>query len=107
MPPRQKDTKIWDYFDKVYKVGSFLGIVGILWLNSHYVTVERFEATNKENTEQHLIINESLNKIALTLAIMENNSVAIKDHEARLRAVETRQTDVISRITTLERLDKK
>ena len=104
MPPKQKETKIWDYIDKVYKVGSFLGIIGILWLNSHYVTIERFEANNKENTEQHLVINDSLNKIALTLAIMENNSVSIKDHELRLRNVETKQTDVISRVTTLEKV---
>lgn len=104
MATREKPNKLWDYIDKIYKVGSFGGIILILWLNSHYVTIEKFEANNKDNTAQHLVIGESLNKISLTLAIMENNSSLIKDHEERLRIIEGRQADMSSRVIQLEKI---
>lgn len=76
------------YGEWIYRLLSLVGIVTILYLNSHYITVERFNAHEVDNIATHEETTKVLNSIALTLAEMKSQQKTLEDHEFRIRIVE-------------------
>ena len=70
--------------DNIYKIGTTLAMVAILYLNTKYVTLETFNQHN----EFHIKISESLVNISTSLAIMQHQSTLLNDHETRIRVLE-------------------
>ena len=102
------------YGEWLFRTAIMLGLVANLWMTQNFVTqttfkqtIEvmdaRYEADNKANQAAHLLIQTSVADIATTMKLIAANQIRVDDHEARLRVVEGRQIDVISRVTTLER----
>ena len=75
-------------FDNIYKVASLGGIICIMWLNSHYVTIERFETFTSEQVVLHTKITEAISSINTSLVLLQNNSKQLEDHESRIRILE-------------------
>lgn len=82
------------------RVGGFVMLFANLWLTQHFVTVEKYETDRKEQQRETEIFRHdatsNLTKLSLILETMaERNKVndrqdeAIKDHESRLRHLES------------------
>jgi len=81
-----------------------LAAMGVnLWLTQSFVTRKEFDTQARDNISAHLSIQTTVSDIAATMKIMTLNAGKLDDHEARLRGVEARQIDVISRLTGSER----
>jgi hypothetical protein len=102
------------YGEWVYRGAMIAGMAAILWLNQNYVTRSEFnakmamldnqnDADNKSNTSAHLAIQASVSDIATTMKLLAASQVRTEDHETRLRLVEAKQIDVISRLNIQER----
>ena len=91
-----------------------LGLVANLWMTQNFITqttfkqtIEimetRYESDAKANLSAHLLIQTSVADIATTMKLIAANQMRVDDHEARIRIVEGRQIDVISRLSAMER----
>ena len=91
-----------------------LGLVANLWMTQNFITqttfkqtIEimetRYESDGKANLSAHLLIQTSVADIATTMKLIAANQMRVDDHEARIRIVEGRQIDVISRLSAMER----
>lgn len=106
------------YGEWIYRGVMVLGIAAILWLNQNYVTRSEFiakmaaldnqnDADNKANISAHLSLQSGISDIATTMKLMAATTAKTDDHEMRLRVVESRQVDVLSRLAIQERtMDK-
>ena len=74
-----------------------------LWLNAQYVTRAQLDVFANNNLKEHLTIATQIADVAATMKLMAQNAEQIRDHEARMRTVETRQTSVLERVAALER----
>lgn len=103
------------YGEWVFRTIVLLGLVANLYLTQNFVTQDTFrktisqieaksETSSKENISAHLLIQTSVSDIATTMKLIAANQVRVDDHEARLRLVESRQIDVLSRVGTLEKV---
>lgn len=109
---------ITKYGEWIYRGVMVVGIAAILWLNQNYVTRTEFnskmavldnqnDADNKANTSAHLSLQAGISDIATTMKLMAATTAKTDDHEMRLRVVESRQVDVLSRLAIQERtMDK-
>jgi phage baseplate assembly protein W len=92
--------KFWDIGWKILLV---VGVGLNLYLTQNFVTKREYVADMTQNAKDHLTIQTSIADIATTLKIMAAAQARLEDHEARIRLVETRQIDVLSRLLTVER----
>ena len=92
------------YGEWTWKLVILLGLCANLYLTRSFVTRPEFEGMASSNTADHLGIKVVLVDLTTTLKIMAQNELSIKDHETRMRVVESRQVDVISRVQALERV---
>lgn len=109
---------ITKYGEWIYRGVMVLGIAAILWLNQNYVTRSEFiakmsaldsqnDSDNKANMSAHLSLQAGISDIATTMKLMAATTAKTDDHEMRLRVVESRQVDVLSRLAIQERtMDK-
>lgn len=109
---------ITKYGEWIYRGVMVLGIAAILWLNQNYVTRSEFiakmaaldsqnDSDNKANISAHLSLQSGISDIATTMKLMAATTAKTDDHEMRLRVVESRQVDVLSRLAIQERtMDK-
>jgi hypothetical protein len=86
------------YGEWLVRLILILGICANLWLTQSFVTRSEFEILQKDNQQQHLVIQTSINDIAITLKLLANNALRLDDHEARIRIVEKNQIDVMARL---------
>jgi transposase-like protein len=102
------------YGEWLFRTAIMLGLVANLYMTQNFVTQTNFKQTievmetrydndNKSNQAAHLLIQTSVADIATTMKLIAANQLRVDDHEARLRIVEGRQIDVISRLTTVEK----
>lgn len=102
------------YGEWIYRGVLLAGMAAILYLNQNYVTRAEFNAKmtandvkadseSKANISAHLAIQTSISDIASTMKLMATTTAKTDDHEMRLRIVEARQIDVISRLSIQER----
>jgi hypothetical protein len=109
----QIDT-IAKYGNWIFRAAVIAGLCANIWLTSTFVTRTEFKETiremntksdtdNKANVADHLRIQISIADIATTLKIMAATQARVDDHEMRLRYVEKTQTEVVSRLTGVER----
>ena len=89
-------------FDNIIKVGTFLGIVGLLYIQQHFVTVERFEAHIKDETTFSHKVTETLSAINTSIVLLQQNGTILQDHESRIRALQVLTSDHESRIKVHE-----
>jgi hypothetical protein len=73
-----------DNFSWVKDVGIVLFLVMVVWANSHYVTIEKFDNYVKANNEIHLQVNSSIALIDKTLALMQQNQVVLIENEKQI-----------------------
>lgn len=62
-----------------------IGMIAVVWLNSHFVTIEKFEAYKKENDAAHVEIQKVLSGIDKTLALMNQQAVMLIEHDKQIR----------------------
>lgn len=102
------------YGEWIFRCVLLIGICANLWLQQHFVIRVEFETTidkvrfemvefQKENAAEHASITKVLTELNTAIKLMAQNETRITDHEQRIRAVETRQTDVIARLGAIER----
>ncbi len=91
------------YAEWLWRIGVFVGIAANLYLTQNFVTRSTYERDKEVNVRDHVAMQTTISDIAVTLKLMAANQLRIDDHEARLRTVETRQTEVISRLGSIER----
>ncbi len=88
----------WLPTEWAYKGFVILGLMASLWLQSHYVTRERYEADQKSQVERNNKVDYTLVSLDKSLAILieqqkirEAQDRELADHEARLRVLENRR----------------
>lgn len=91
------------YGELSWKVLLLLGVVANLWLTSNFVSQAEMQAYKLDNAQAHSTLSASVTEIVTSIKVMNANAVNISDHEMRLRGVESRQTDVLARLSTAER----
>ena len=103
------------YGEWIWRLVILAAVCANLWLTTHFVTREEYEKFQKElraemiasqtqNAAEHYTIQTAISDINTTLKIMAANQVQLQDHEQRLRACEAKQIDVISRVTSVEKI---
>ena len=76
---------IRDNFSWVKDVGIVFFLVLVVFANSNYVTNTKFESYVKSNHEIQLQVNNSLNLIDKTLALMQQNQIILVENEKQIR----------------------
>lgn len=74
--------------DNIYKIASTLGLICILYLNLHYVSMTTFDEHVKMDVETHIKISETLYNISTSVALMQRSDLILSDHETRIREIE-------------------
>jgi len=114
MSNNSTSTFLQKYGEWLFRTAIMLGLVANLWMTQNFVTQTSFRQTiavmetkydsdNKSNQSAHLLIQTSVADIATTMKLIAANQLRVDDHEARLRFVEGRQIEVISRLSTAEK----
>lgn len=75
---------IRDNFSWVKDIGIVFFLILVMWANSHYVTVDKFDAYVKSNNEVQGQVNSSLTLIDKTLALMQQNQVVLIENEKQI-----------------------
>jgi hypothetical protein len=102
------------YGEWLFRTAIMLGLVANLYMTQNFVTQtnfkqtievmeNRYEADNKSNQAAHLLIQTSVADIATTMKLIAANQLRVDDHEARIRIVEGRQIENVSRLNTIEK----
>jgi hypothetical protein len=94
------------YAEWLFRACLLIGVGANLWLTRNFVTRAEYQADFQQNTNDHLSIKSSMVDMGTTLKILALNQSRLDDHEARMRLVETRQVDVLSRLSSLERSER-
>lgn len=95
------------YGDLIIKVLLLVGMGANLWLTKSFVTRGEFEMQAKDNSVAHTAIQSALFDMTATTKLLAANVARLDDHETRIRIVESKQTDVISRLGAAERIISK
>lgn len=98
-------SKLRDNFGWVKDVAIVFGMVGILYLNGHYVTTERFEAYQKGNDLAHQSIQTTLISVDKTLALMQRNNEQLIENEKSIQLHNSRIAELDARIKAIESSD--
>lgn len=97
-----------DYGEWIFRGTLMAAVLAQLWLTSTFVTRAEFVVKTKEivdtvssdrktNQDAHLVIQTSIADIATTMKLMVANQTRIEDHESRMRLLESRQIDGLTR----------
>lgn len=103
----QPKSRISAYSEWIFRLILLAGVVGNLWLTQNFVTRKEFETQMSVNSMDHISIKGTIVEISATLKILALNQSRLDDHEARLRLVETRQVDVMSRLLGVEKVHER
>lgn len=90
MPSFKETFNMSKFFtlDNLYKVGSTIGMIAILYLNLNYVSVTKFDEHVRTDIETHTKITETLYNISTAIALIQHSELILSDHEARIRILE-------------------
>jgi len=72
-------------FSWVKDLAVILGIVGVMYLQGHYVTIEKFEAESKLNSEAHTTLIAALASMDKTMALLGRTQSDISDLSAQVK----------------------
>lgn len=92
-----------EYGEWIFRIILLLAVGAQLYLTRNFVTREEYQEDQKQNTQQHLALQTTINDIASTVKIMAATQLTISDHETRLRVIEQKQADVSARLSAVER----
>jgi hypothetical protein len=95
-----KDNFVW-----IKDLAIICFMAGILYLNSHYVTIEQFRASEAANISAHEAIHSTLISVDKTLALMARNQVILTEHEIVLKSHDKSINSLDSRIQLIEKTD--
>jgi hypothetical protein len=93
-----------DNFSWIKDVVIVLGMVGVLYLNSHYITVDKFEAMKSANDSAHASIQTTLVSIDKTLALQAQNNALLVDAQHQIKVNTAKLTEVDLRVRNIEEL---
>lgn len=111
---QEKNNILLKYSDWIFKGIVLVAIIANLWLNDNFVgkpefakaigTIElRNEMFVKENSSQHLMIQTTISDMAVAVKLLAASTLRLEDHEVRLRIVEARQINILSRVEMVEK----
>ncbi len=96
-----------NYGEWIFRIILLAGVIANLYLTQNFVTRSEFQdkiaKIEVQSEADRKISNDTLYAIKLILA----NQVKIDDHETRLRIVESREIDTLSRVNALERISRR
>jgi len=120
----QTSTKVWDFFwghfDQLWKIAMVVGVLGIYFLGTKFITIERYDkdrladvqaaekaeaveraAREKESERRDASANQirsqidkvagALEILALQAQVNARQDDSLKDHEARIRVLEQKR----------------
>ena len=90
-------------FENIYRVITLLCLVSIMYLQSHFVTLEKFESHVAAQTAMEIKVTETLAHINTMILLLQHTDIQLLDHETRIRVVEKNQIDVMSRLSIEEK----
>jgi hypothetical protein len=96
---------IRDNFVWVKDVSIVLFMAAILYLNSHFVTIEKFEAYQHANDLAHQAIQTTLVSVDKTLALMQQNQTLLTDNQKQITINTAKIVETDLRVKSLENLN--
>ena len=93
--PNGTFTFIKNNFGWVKDLLVIIGLVGVMYLQSHYVTLEKFEASTKSNNDAHIALIATMTSMDKTLALMGRNQSDISDLTAQVKIHTSTLADVV------------
>lgn len=72
-------------FSIVKDIILIIGIIGVMYLQGHYVTLEKFENNSKANVDAHQILIVTMASMDKTLALMGRNQSDISDLTSQVK----------------------
>ena len=87
-----------DNFSWVKDVAIVLFMVVVLYLNAHFVTIDKFEVYVKANDLAHEGIQVTLVSVDKTLALMQQNQASLVEHDKQIKINTSRLADIEGRL---------
>ena len=75
----------------VYRFGLAICLIGVLYLQNHYVTKETYESDKKEFMATQTRISEVLARMEEKNSVNNRQDEKLADHEVRIRTLENRR----------------
>jgi uncharacterized membrane protein len=97
---------IKDNFYWVKDIAIILFMVAVLYLNSHFVTVEQFKTSEAANLLAHTSIQTTLVSVDKTLALMQQNQTTLSEHEIQIKTLEKTMASFDTKIKLIESMDQ-
>lgn len=88
-------------FGWIKDIAMVIGMVGVLYLNSHFITIDKFDDSQTKNEMAHQGILTTLVSVDKTLALMANNQVEILEIKADMKI----RTEQINELISQNRID--
>jgi hypothetical protein len=87
-----------DNFSWLKDIAVVSGIAILLFLNAHYVTIDKFESSEKSNEMAHQAIQTTLVNIDKTLALQAQNQDMLISQQKQIVINTTRLTEIEARL---------
>ena len=93
---------IKDNFSWLKDLAIVSGMAALLYLNGHYVTIDKFDAYQKANDTAHIGIQVILTSVDKTLSLMGRNTEQLMANEKEIRVHDIKIAELDGRLKNIE-----